>query len=81
MDLYGFVFLFLSDHSILSGISGQFYCAMSSEDHNVSAASLKGIPFSGANLIIIQKQKVSLALVLFPLNSLNNICAYQLGYC
>ena len=47
----------------------------------MSAASLKGIPFSGANLIIIQKQKVSSALVLFPLNSLNNICAYQLGYC
>ena len=44
MELYGFVFLFLSDHSILSRINGQFYCAMSFEDHNVSAASLKGIP-------------------------------------
>ena len=43
--------------------------------------SLKGIPFSGANLNIIQKQKVSPTLVLFPLNSLHNICAYQLGYC
>ncbi|XP_022802634.1 uncharacterized protein LOC111340111 [Stylophora pistillata] len=46
-----------NDRSILSRINGQFYCAISSEDHNVSAVSLEGIPFGGADLIIIQKQK------------------------
>lgn len=63
MDLYGFVFLFLSDHSILSRINGQFYCAMSSEDHNVSAASLKKIPFTISVHINQAIVNVSLAII------------------
>lgn len=47
-----------ADHPFPLLINGKFYCALSSEDHNVfSVTALQGIPFRGADLIIMQKQK------------------------
>lgn len=45
-----------SGHSTLCKINGTWYCALRSEGHKVTSELLRNIPFTGADLTVIQDQ-------------------------
>ena len=53
---------FLKGNSSLCRIDGMWYCALKSEGYKVTAELLKNVPFTGADLTVIQEQQVSSAL-------------------
>ncbi|XP_022793106.1 uncharacterized protein LOC111332102 isoform X1 [Stylophora pistillata] len=46
-----------ADRPLFLSINEKFYCVLFSVDDNVFSSAFKSIPFSGADLIIIQRQK------------------------
>ena len=54
------IFVFYQGHSLqLTWKDGLWYGAMISSGHTISAEFLKDVPFSGAELTLIQAQEVS----------------------